>query len=90
MLGHYKLALDYLDQSSVLAEKVSDRVRSPEILYLKGEVRYLQGEFSLAANLADQSYQLAEQLNPIHSYWAMTLKGKACTAQGQYDVARHA
>jgi CHAT domain-containing protein len=86
--GDFRVALEWLNKASTLAQKSGNKTRQAELLWRSGEAYYLEGDFQKALASAGGATNLASQLRlPIISYLALTAKGKYYLAENNYDLA---
>ncbi len=86
--GKYQAALQVLDSGLSMAKELDDKIRIAEVLWRKAEVFYAMGDYDQTAILAEESFNLAQQLRQSNlSCYAATLLGKAQLKQKKTDLA---
>ena len=86
--GEYGPALKWLNEASLTAQRMGDKPRLAELLWLKAEALYLSGDLPQAIASATRAADLAGQLRlPVISYLALTTKGKCYLAQKNDGLA---
>lgn len=86
--GDFRVALEWLNKASEMAQKVGNKTRQAEVLWRSGEAYYLKGDFPKAVASAGSAADLAIQLRlPIITYLALTSMGRSYLAENNYDLA---